>query len=330
MLAKQLIRPSFSVAIILSFVTLLVTTLVSMSVFAVDGGSSTANTLKISPTRTDVSADPGETKVVKITVTNPSANDVKVKLIENDFKAGDEEGSPAIILDENKFAPSHSLKKFLKPLDSIDLAGKQSKTVELIIEVPKDAEAGGYFGALRFAPTSPDGGGQVNMSPSVASLVLLTVRGDTPEKLDLTNFEVQQNKKTGSWFTNSDNISLFLRFKNEGNVQLSPVGKISVKKGDKLIYDTDFNSSSQKDMILPDSGRRWQVPLKNINGFGKYTVIGTFTYGSKNKSLEVTSEFWIIPISVIASSAVGLVVVVGVIVYLVSRRRGKANVSFKK
>jgi hypothetical protein len=64
-----------------------------------------------------VTADPGETKTVKIIVTNPSNAEVSVKPIQNDFVADDkEDGSPAIILDENEYSKSNSLKRFLAPL----------------------------------------------------------------------------------------------------------------------------------------------------------------------------------------------------------------------
>jgi hypothetical protein len=67
-------------------------------------------------------------------------------------------------------------------------------------------------------------------------------------------------------------------------------------------------------MTLPDSARRWDIPLKNIGAFGKYTVTAVFTYGTKNQSIEVTKSFWVIPTGVIIWSIVGLIVLIGLIV----------------
>ena len=294
--------------------------------------SSAANTLKVSPLRTDVTADPGETKTVKIIVTNPSNAEVSVKPIQNDFVADDkEDGSPAIILDENEYSKSNSLKRFLVPLESFNLAGGETKVVEATINVPSNAEAGGYFGAIRFAPTAPDSGGQVNMSPSVASIILLRVNGQVSEKLELTDFQVLQDNKATNYLLSDQSVSMLVRFKNNSKVQLAPFGSISVQKGDKVVYNANFNNSEQKDMVLPASARRWEVPLKDIDGFGKYTVSATFTYGSANQTLEATQVFWVIPLPIIIGSVIGLAVVIGLIVLLIVRsKRQKGSIKLGK
>lgn len=276
--------------------------------------SNTANTLKVSPVRTDIEIKPGETKTVKTTVTNLTKAPITISPIENDFVAGDERGTPALILDANKFAPTHSLKRFMAPLTNVTIPAGESKTISVVITVPSNAQASGYFGAIRYAPTSPDGGGQVNLSPSVASLILLTVPGETVEKLALTDFSVQQNGKTGENFRTPDNLQASVRFENKGNLQLGPFGKVSVLKGDKVIYDTDFNNKNPRDVILPDAARRWDIPLKNVGSFGKYTVTAVFTYGAKNQTIEVTKSFWVVPQSLIIAVIIGALVLIGLIV----------------
>lgn len=257
--------------------------------------TNTANTLKISPVRSDIEIKPGESKTVPVTITNLTKAPITVTPIENDFVAGDERGTPALILDADKYAPTHSLKRFMRPLPNLTVEANRARTVNVVINVPKSAQAGGYFGAIRFAPTTPDSGGQVNLSGSVASIMLLTVPGDAVERLALTEFNVQQDGKSGGNFENPNDLQATFRFQNSGGLQLAPFGKVSVKQGDKLVYDTDFNNKEQRDMILPDSARRWDVPLKKIGAFGQYTVTATFTYGTKNQTIEVSKSFWVIP-----------------------------------
>ena len=254
----------FGLLVAVSLVGVAITT---TSFAQTDGDATTANSLKVSPLRTDISADPGETKVVKITIGNP-------------------------------------------------------------IVVPENAEAGGYFGAVRFMPTSPDEGGQVNLSASVASLILLTVNGDAPEKLTLTDFTVQQQGRSATFFTTGDNMSISIRFKNEGNLQAGPFGNISVTKGGEVLYQTEFNNSDPRGMVLPDSARRWSESIENISGFGKYTVSAVFTYGSNNQTIEVTKSFWVIPLPIIISAIAILILIIGAIIGLVLyRRRRKNNMS---
>jgi len=285
--------------------------------FAVTSANNNPNTLKVSPVRSDISIAAGESKTVQVTVTNLTGADIVVSPIENDFISGDESGTPALILDADKFAPTHSLKRFMAPLTNTTIPAGKAKFVTVTITVPKTAQPGGYFGAIRFAPASVDGSAQVNLSGSVASLILLTVPGDAVEKLNLTEFAIQQNGKSNALFTTSDGIGTTFRFENKGSVQLGPVGKISVQKGGKVIYSTDFNNQTPKDVILPDSARRWNVPFKNIDGFGKYTVTATLTYGSKNQTVDVTRTFWVIPVPYMIGAGVALLILIALVIFII-------------
>lgn len=294
--------------------------------------TATANTLKVSPLRADISVDPGKTATTKITVTNPSGSDVLVKPIQNDFIAGDESGNAALILDEDEYAPSRSLKRFMQPLDSFTVGANASRTVEVTIAVPADAKPGGYFGAVRFAPTDPDSGGQVNMSPSVASLILLTVNGDTPQKLELTDFVIKQGTDVKQGFLmDGSNVSISARFKNPSNIQLAPFGKVSVKKGQAVVYEADFNNQQPKNMVLPDSARRWDTPLEKIDGLGRYTVSATFTYGASNQTIEVEKSFWLIPLWLVIAAPVAVLVLVALIIVGVIRINNRSKgISLKR
>lgn len=272
------------------------------------------NTLKVSPVRTDVEIKAGERKVVKTIVTNLTAAPIEISPVQNDFIAGDERGTPALILDADKYAPTHSLKRFMTPLKNVTIPAKQSKTIEVVITVPRTAQAGGYFGAVRFAPAAPEGGGQVNLNSSVASLILLRVPGPTKELIALNDFQIQQDGKSGDFFNTPNDLQVSFRFKNEGNVQIGPIGKVSVTKGKDVVYDVDFNNKTPRDVVLPDSSRRWDVGLQDIGEFGHYSVTATFTYGEKNQTIEVTKSFWVIPMHVIIGAVVGLVVLIGLIV----------------
>lgn len=276
-------------------------------------GGDMANVIKVSPVRSDIEVPRGTSTTQKITITNVTQTPITLKPIENDFVAGDERGSPALILDEDAYAPTHSLKRFMKPLTNITIEPGKSRTIELVITVPKDAQPGGYFGAVRFAPVSADGGGQVNLSGSVASLVLMTVPGPATEKMTITNFDIIQNGSSASRFATPDGLQASVRFQNQGSIQLGPFGQLSVTKGKDVVYQTEFNNKNPRDMVLPDSARRWDIPLDKIGTFGNYTVTATFTYGTKNQTIEVKKSFWVIPHTVIIATIVGLIVLIALI-----------------
>lgn len=275
------------------------------------------NALKVSPLRTDLTVAAGQSAVVKVYVFNLNSTPISVHPIENDFVAGDEKGTPAIILGENSYAPTHSLKRYMVPVKDIVVQPNSNQELDVSITVPKSAQPGGYFGAIRLAPTSASSGGQVNLSASVSSLILMTVPGPTTEAMHLTNFDVQQDGGEATSFRTPDDLSLFLRFQNTGNVQEEPAGQVNVLKGKKVVYSYNFNADAPKQSVLPDSYRRWNVPLKNIGKFGKYTIKGTFTYGSKNMTLEPTKTIWIVPTTYIYIGIGILAVIVLIIVLLV-------------
>ncbi len=298
--------------------------IVSLQAVDVAAQPAPAEALRISPVRTDVAMNPGETKVVKVSIANPSNTEVAVRPVQNDFIAADEKGTPALILDEESFAPERSLKRFMKPIGIVTVPAKTTVAVELTLDVPASAEPGGYFGALRFASANPVGGAQVKLDANVASIILLRVNGVVPERLLLTDFSAQRDGVPRTFFASGENITLALRLQNDGGVQLGPIGRISVTQGKDIVYETNFNNRNRQDMILPDSARRWEVPLSQIEGIGKYTITAVFTYGSKNQSIGITKTFWIIPTWVIitaASAVIGLVIIGVACLRYIRRRR---------
>lgn len=296
-------------------------------VFAQSGGAVTNNgattgneggdSLKISPLRTDRSIKPGESAKVAVYVQNLTRGTVTLKAINNDFVAGNrEDGTPDIILDENEYAPTHSLKRFMEPIPNVTVAPGERKAVEVIINVPQTAQAGGYFGAIRFAPTDGSAEG-VSVSGSIASLILVTVPGDIVESLHIKQFGVEQNGKISGRFSNSKDLNVRLRLENKGNVQVAPFGEVFVQKGDKIVYQTKINDVKPAGVVLPDSIRKWEMPLKNIGSFGKYKVTAVVSYGGSNQTMTTEQTIWIVPTILIVGIIVAIIALIAVITLIV-------------
>lgn len=281
------------------------------------------NGLKISPVRTDLTIAPGTSGTVPVTVQNVTKTTAKLQVLINDFVANkDESGSPSIILDSNKSAPSHGLKQFVAPISDITLKANEQKTVKVNISVPKDAAGGGYFGAVRFAPTSSNSDKNVTLSASVASLVLVKVPGDVKDDLKLASLSAQRGNTTHVVFTNSKDIKAVVRFENKGNVQEEPFGKIVLKKGSKTLQTTEINSTDPRGNVLPDSIRKFEVDLKKVDGIGKYTIEGNFGYGSSGQLLSGKTTFYVIPLPLIILAAVLLAIILFLIFALPRMIRG--------
>lgn len=281
-------------------------------------GDSGGDSLKISPLRTDRTIKPGQSDKVTVYVQNLTRSTITLKAINNDFIAGNrEDGTPDIILDENEYAPTHSLKRFMEPLPNVTVAPGERKSVEVIINVPQTAQAGGYFGAIRFAPTDGSGNG-VNVSGSIASLILVTVPGNIIESLQIKQFGVEQNGKIAGRFSNSKDLNVRLRLENKGNVQIAPFGEVFVQKGDKIIHQAKINDIKPAGVVLPDSVRKWDVPLKNIGSFGKYKITAVVSYGGNNQTMTTEQTIWIVPTVFIIGAIIALIIIIGLIALIVT------------
>jgi hypothetical protein len=272
-----------------------------------DTGS--GNNLKLSPLRTDVQIRPGESRNIPIFVENLESKPVILKPIENDFIAGDEEnGSPSIILDENEFAPTHSLKRFMIPLEPITLQAGERREVKVTINVPATAQAGGYYGALRFAPLNPDGSEIVNVSGSVASLILLTVPGNLVESLQLTDFDIRQDGEPKSRLSSPEGVTVTMKLENKGNVHVAPFGTVLVIKDGEEVFNGKVNNIKPAGVVLPDSVRQYEIPIENLENFGNYTFKLVAGYGTNGQTIEIEKSVWIIPTLYIILAIGGLIV----------------------
>jgi hypothetical protein len=328
-LVNKRIQKSIGMALVAAVA---VTAIFSHQTFAQAATNNSTNVIKISPVRTDIQIAAGHSGTVPITVTNLTNSAININPVENDFTGSDENGTPALILDSTKYAPTHSLKRFLVPIGSTTIPAGQSVTINVNITVPVEQQAGGYFGAIRFAPTSPDDSSQLNLSPNVASLILLTVPGDVAELLNLTDFDIQQNgtNVNSPLITSNKNLDTYIRFENKGNLQESPFGQITVKNGSKVVSTTDFNVNEPRDEVLPDGARRWTEPVKGVGTFGHYTVTATITYGKNNITVTAVKTFWVIPTWMIYLVIGAAVLIIAIIIFLVlfiraRRRRATRN-----
>jgi len=284
--------------------------------------SGPGNGLKVSPVRSELTVNPGQTVTLDVYVQNVTSQAATFQALINDFVAsGDESGSPALILNSNKSAPSHGLKQFIQPVSNFSLKPGQQKDVKVVISIPKNAAGGGYFGAVRFAPASTAAlsTSGASLSASVASLILVRVPGNIVDQMSIASFDARSGNNAHGIFTSNKNISAVVRFQNEGNVQEQPFGTIVVKDmhGHK-IASYAVNNVKPAGNVLPNSIRKFSVPLDKISSFGRYTLEGNFGYTSTGKLLTATATFYVIPIPLIVAAII-LVVIILVAIFEIPR-----------
>jgi hypothetical protein len=280
--------------------------------------ASGSNGYRLSPVRTDISVARGGSSQVTVYIQNASSAAENLQVVVDDFEAPtNQSGYPALLLN-GATAPSHSLKQFVTiPNPTLTLQPNQQDAVLVNINVPANAISGGYYGAIRFAPITVSANGikNVNLSASVASLVLLTVPGALQEQVNVNSFGISQGSsdQTKTVFYSNKNLNAIVRFQNTGNVQEQPFGNIVIKKGNKELGTFAVNNADVPGNVLPSSIRLFSVKISKVGAFGEYKAEGNFGYGSQGQLLTATSTFYVVPLAAI----VVIVLVIILILFLI-------------
>lgn len=280
------------------------------------------NGFRISPVRTEYVIDKGKSDTLVMTIENPADVPTKADIIVNDFVASEQEdGEPRLILNENESAPKNSFKSLVGDLADIELGPGEKKDVSIRISVPENANAGGYYGAVRVVPISNGiGDANVGLTASVGTIVLVRVPGNLKERLDLLEFTAAQDGKAKSFFTNG-NVSSLIRLKNEGDIHVKPFGKVQVKNMfGKVVHEFELNideRTKERDNILPASTRRFNNDFPDKNWLGRYTIHANIGYSQGGGDLISTqATFWYMPVWSLVVLALLAIVFAGGIYYL--------------
>jgi hypothetical protein len=346
--------------ILSSAMTLLVAVLVLSGAGFVGQTSAQSTGLGITPRR-DITVKAGDTTKDRLQVSNLNGElTLKLNLQIIDFGAQDESGTPSLKLDENAPQTSWSLKPFINAPKSITVDPGKTEYIDYTIAIPKDQGAGSYYSAIRYVAEGVDGG-NVNITASGATLVFVTVPGQTKESLILQKFGAYDpkadNKKGAykSFFSSEAPQKFAFTVKNQGNVAERPTGSILVKNmfGKQVKVVKDINSKSS--LALIEQTRKFEVCfneredkaddslkqsqdaargeecLKNNLAPGRYTAELAGFYGINGNStqdISSTTTFWYLPVWFLITVAVVILAIAGGIYLLYRKLTGRG--SFKR
>ncbi|MDX2776458.1 hypothetical protein PV379_03770 [Streptomyces caniscabiei] len=268
----------------------------------------------ISPPLVELNANPGQTVEATIKLTNVSAGTLSITTQANDFGSKNETGEPNIIFDD-KEPPPYTLKGWVGVPDDFTLASKETRTLTVPIAVPVTAEPGGHYGVIRFTGASAaDGQNDVALSASIGTLVLLRVSGDIKQDAKVEEFYSAASDFSKQSFFEAGPVTLVGRIRNDGNIHVKPTGTITIKdmygnviKTLRMNGDPSSNTDQPRS-ILPQSVRRFDTELKDLQLFGNYTATMKLTYGD-GKTLSSETTFWVVPVKMIVLVVAGLAIV---------------------
>ena len=263
-------------------------------------------------------------KSIKDTLTIRNLDDVQplqLTLRVVDFTYNDDGGTPKLMLAEDAPQTTWSLKPFIDLPDSVTIAPKSSKTVDMSVAIPANQGAGSFYSAILYSSGAPDGG-NVGLSASGVTLAFATVPGEVNENLKLEKFGAyqvaSQGKEAGYKFMTMDEPQMMAyTLKNEGNVTASPVGTIKVKHMFGKEYSiSDVNPNQSLALIGQTRTFSACIKLKNeeasFNGTqtqtrvcesaglwpGYYSSSLELFYGqngNQTKEIVGSASFWYLP-----------------------------------
>ena len=313
-----------------SISTLLIV-LVVLTNGAVLAATSSGSGIKLSPLRFDLNLAPGKSQTVQFNVTNITNGTATYQAVLNDFIANNTNGTPQLLVVGSKFDP-HSIRQFVSSIPNFTLNAGQTKQINVKISIPAGTAGGGYYGAIRFLPASPNGNQTVNIAGSVAGLILITVPGPgMRQDMSITSFNVSSDGQVARLFYTNKGLEANVTFTNNGNVQLPPFGKIIVQNSsNKTIETLTINNTTPPGNVLPQSSRIFSVPLNNIGSLGKYTVTGNFGYGTSGQLLSATTSFYVVATWIVILVIAILAVIILAIIFMPKLFRAWYRRSIKK
>lgn len=300
--------------VVVASLLMLTVAIAGRQVMAQDGSQSGGSGISLSPTRTELSILNGAEDEIVITVTNVTSSAIIARPVVNDFVADNETGDPRLLFENEESAAS--IRGFIGDLEDITLEAGESRDITVNVSIPETAFPGGYYGAIRYQAipvgSQEQGDGQVSLTASVASLVLIEVPGDIEQKVRVDYVDAFLSDNRESLFTKKPDF-IGASITNEGDSFIKPFGKVSVNNmSGTEIFTYELNNLTPRGNVLPDTTRVFKdrlvnVETRTVNGEqetvesspvtwpGRYTIKADISYGNGGEIFTINSSFWYIP-----------------------------------
>lgn len=279
------------------------------------------NDFVLGPGKIDAWLSPGESYKQDLLITNRLGRETQFRVQVEDFKGSRDPEEATILLGEEK--GPYSLRDYIKPeLYEFNLKHGQRIVLPIEINIPKDAEPGGLFGAVLISssPSQEVTQGekdkaktQMNVISRLGTLIFVRVKGDVKEDGFLKEIKAGKNDQR---VYEQGPVPFDLYYENNGNVSLNPYGFIEIKN----ILGKKIDEIEVKPFFaMPDSLRMREIKWDRNMLFGRYTATLFLNRGYKDIVDTKSVTIWIMPWKIITIGSIGLVFIVWILRWLFSR-----------
>lgn len=278
--------------------------------------------LSITPPLIKNNVSPGQLWKSSLKVVNNNNKEISVYVHLQDFKSGTENGTvellPPASKETEKDMSMMSNWIVVEP-GPIKIPPQSSVDIPFIIDVPATAGPGGHYAAILTGTRPPEGttnGSSIKVSSLLGSLILLNVKGDVKEQLQIQSFS------SDKLVYQKPEVNFTVRFLNTGNVHVLPQGEIRVynwlnqdKGSMALNHDSDFGN------VLPGGTRKWEFLWKiedNPLAMGRYRALLIVGYGETARQTDSREfYFWVLNYKLIAMAGGIALTVLILVIFLI-------------
>lgn len=259
----------------------------------------------------DLASNPSEYDIRYI---NNTTSDITLEIEAQDFAELDEEYRVNFLEPKDAANYKYSLSSWLTfENKNLEIPARSEKTIKVFIDDDRITK-GGHHTIILARAVQVDVDQEININPIISSL--LFVRAATGKEIEsgvINTFRADRS------FINFPE-SFTLRFKNDGNVHVTPYGQIVVtdifgnRVASGILNEKSLNA-------LPESIRKYEIPVKKEAKFlipGIYTAKIDMHFGENKKELSRTLVFF--SQGSVNLLAIGLILVITIVALTIFRK----------
>ncbi len=242
--------------------------------------------LTVIPARNQVEVEPGEKTALTINFYNQSDDPISGFFQVSDFIVEDDKGTPKLIENQDETPLKYSAANWFKLFYNQATLPPQNKvSLQATITVPPDARPGGHYVAIFFESTEALKESGTGISPRIASLIYVKVKGNISEQAFISKFLAPTFLEYGP-------IKIQASVLNRGDLHIKPRGIINLT--DMLNRLVDQQSFDEQN-VFPDATRSFENNLGSKWLFGRYKINLDLSYGEKSQALTASTYVWVFP-----------------------------------
>lgn len=267
--------------------------------------------LVVYPARQLLELTPGEKTGVTVNFVNQSDQPISGFIRIVDFIVRDNQGTPELIENSEAAPEKYSAASWFKTdYDRLTLPANEKVSIQAQINVPQNANPGGRYVAFyfqtqepKFSPSNKNYEAGTGITPRLASLIYIKVKGEIKESAFITKFFANNFYEYGP-------VTVETQILNRGDYHITPKGEITLTN---FLGKTVEKTILKEQNIFPDTARTYTNSLGKKWLFGKYRLNLTATYGEKNGVLNATTDLWVLPWRVMTIVVLTLVIIILII-----------------